>query len=168
MDRSKSKSDTGFQPVSSFKITRRTLPHWQESERSYFLTWRCVRGERLTPEERKITLEALRYWDDRKWIIYAAVVMPDHVHVLAQPLPKNEKGAFDLGEILHSVKGYSAHRINQERGRQGSLWQDERFDRIVRDDKEFEEKWRYITNNPVKNGLSQRPEEYPWLYEKVL
>jgi hypothetical protein len=48
---------------------------------------------------------------------------------------------------------------------QGSLWQDERFDRIVRDEAEFLEKWQYIRNNPLKNGLAASPEEYTWLFE---
>jgi putative transposase len=56
---------------------------------------------------------------------------------------------------------------NKERG-QGVVWQDERFDRIVRDEKEFNEKWEYIKTNPVKNGLSQKPADYLWLYEKIL
>jgi REP element-mobilizing transposase RayT len=94
--------------------------------------------------------------------------MPDHVHALVQPLIVKEGGAYDLGEILHSVKSFSAHRINQQRRTSGSVWQDERFDRIVRDEKELNEKWQYIRNNPVKNGLSERPEDYPWLYEVSL
>jgi REP element-mobilizing transposase RayT len=157
---------TGFQPVSFFKITRRNLPHWQEPERVHFITWRCKKDHTLSPEERTITLEALRYWDDRKWIIYAAVVMVDHIHALAQPLIQGESGTFDLGEIIHSVKSFSAHKINKKRGEKGSIWQDERYDRIVRDEAEFIEKWQYIRTNPVKNGLSQKPEDYLWLYEK--
>jgi hypothetical protein len=66
--------------------------------------------------------------------------MPDHVHTLCQPLVKKKGGTYDLGEILHSVKSFSAHRINQQRERKGSIWLDERFDRIVRDEKEFNEK----------------------------
>ena len=72
----------------------------------------------------------------------------------------------NLAEILHSVKRHSARVINQLRGTQGSLWQDERYDRIVRDEAEFLEKWNYIRNNPVKSGLADSPEEYPWLYER--
>ena len=45
---------TGVSPVQSFKITRRTLPHWQDPERVYFITWRCKKGEVLSPEERTI------------------------------------------------------------------------------------------------------------------
>ena len=164
----KKKGGTGFQPVTSFKIARRNLPHWQEPDRAYFLTWRCLKGQVLADEERTITLDSLRYWDGQKWTLYVAVVMPDHVHALCQPLVKDEGGTYDLGEILHSVKSFSAHRINQQRGTKGSIWQDERFDRIVRDEKEFSEKWQYVRNNPVKNGLSEKPEDYPWLYEVLL
>jgi putative transposase len=156
---------TGFQPVQYFQITRRNLPHWQEQGRVYFITWRCLTGKTLNPEERTITLEAIRHWQGIKWQLYAAVIMPDHVHVLAQPLPVPTGGTFDLAEILHSIKRFSALKINQRRGVQGSLWQDERFDRIVRDEAEFLEKWQYIRNNPVKAALAARPEEYPWLYE---
>jgi hypothetical protein len=35
---------TGFQPVKSFQVTRRNLPHWQETGRVYFITWRCKDG----------------------------------------------------------------------------------------------------------------------------
>jgi len=97
----------------------------------------------------------------------AFVIMPDHVHALAQPLPLPQSaGVFDLAEIIHSVKSFSGHQINRRRGRRGSLWQDERYDRIVRDEAEFLEKWQYIMNNPVKRDLVQRWEDYPWLYIK--
>ena len=110
-------------------------------------------------------MQALRYWDDRKWTLYAAVIMPDHVHALVQPLclPESE-GFYDLAEIIHSVKSFSVHKINLSRGSKGSIWQDERYDRIVRDEVEFLEKWQYIMSNPVKKELAQHWEDYPWLY----
>jgi putative transposase len=156
----------GFQPVQSFQVSRRNLPHWQEPGKVYFITWRCRKCRPLSFEERTITLTTLRYWDTIKWTVYAAVVLPDHVHVLAQPLPKQEGGVFNLTEILHSVKSFSSQKINQQRKEPGSLWQAESFDRIVRDEAEFLEKWQYIRNNPLKMDLAQSSEEYPWLYEK--
>jgi len=91
--------------------------------------------------------------------------MPDHVHVLAQPFKQPTEGTFGLAKILHSIKRFSARKVYQGRGVQGSLWQDKRFDRIVRDEGEFLDKWQYIRNNPVKAALAIIPEEYPWLYE---
>jgi putative transposase len=162
----KSPGGTGFQPVQSFRVTRRNLPHWQEPGRVYFITWRCLKERTLRSEERTLVMDALRHWDGAKWTVYVAVVLPDHVHVLAQPLPRGEGGAFDLAEIIHSVKSFSSQKINRLVGNSGSLWQDERYDRIVRDEAEFLEKWQYIRNNPLKEELSQSPEEYPWLYER--
>jgi len=147
-------------------VTRRNLPHWQEPGRVYFITRRCRKGQGLSPEERSITLGAIRYWDTLKWTVYAAVALPDHVHILAQPLPKPEGGVFNLTEILHSVKSFSSQKINQQRKESGSLWQAESFDRIVRDEAEFLEKWQYLRNNPLKTDLALYPEDYPWLYEK--
>jgi putative transposase len=43
---------------------------------------------------------------------------------------------------------------------------DESYDRIVRDEAEFLEKWNYIRNNPIKAGLADLPENYAWLYER--
>jgi len=160
------KGSAGFQPVSSFQIARRRLPHWQQTGSVYFISWVCQSGHTLDPAAKNITLEAIRFWDARKWTVYAAVVMPDHVHLLAQPLAGPDGGHINLGEIIHSVKSFSAQKINRTRGVRGSLWQLERYDRIVRDEAEFLEKWQYIRNNPVKSGLVEQPEDYPWLYEK--
>ena len=120
----------------------------------------------LNEKERTITLEAVRFWDTSKWIVYAAVILPDHVHLLSQPLSRGEGGFFDLAEIIHSVKSFSAQKISQHRRVKGNIWQDERYDRIVRDEAEFLEKWQYIRNNPLKEGLVSQPEDYPWLYER--
>ncbi len=132
----------------------------------YFITWRCEQGRTLDSQDRTIVLDTLRHWEGLKWKIFAAVVLIDHVHVLAQPLPKGQDGAFDLAEIIHSVKSFSSQKINRLREKAGSLWQDERYDRIVRDEAEFLEKWQYIRDNPSKAGWESQPEEYPWLYEK--
>lgn len=93
-----------------------------------------------------------------------AVIMPDHDHILS--LPCRQGGAFNLAEMLHSVKRFSTHQINKQRGRHGSIWQDERYDRIVWDDGEFLEKWNYLRHNPVKAGLAEYPEDYPWFYAR--
>jgi REP element-mobilizing transposase RayT len=157
---------TGVPPVSAFKIARRNLPHWQEPGRVYFLSWTCRKGLILSANERSIVLKALRYWHGRKWGVFAAVVMPDHVHLLAQPLSHPQGGSIDLGEIIHSVKSFSVHQINRGRRRRGPVWEQERYDRIIRDEIEFLENWQYIKNNPLKQGIVSEAESYTWLYEQ--
>jgi REP element-mobilizing transposase RayT len=155
-------------PVRSFTTTRRNLPHWQQPGSVYSLTWRVVSGCELGPEDRTLALNAVRHWDGSRWRVLVAVVMPDHVHALVFPLPVDPADGsvvHDLGELLHGVKGYAAFVINRRQGRKGTLWQDERYDRIVRDDRELEDTWTYFRNNPVRAGLAETPEAYPWLYE---
>jgi adenine-specific DNA methylase/REP element-mobilizing transposase RayT len=156
---------TGVPPVIEPKVTRRNLPHIQCPGSTYFITWRCQDHSMLAPEERTITLDAIRHWHGVKWDVVAAVVMPDHVHVLGTPLPK-EGGFCDLSEILHSIKSFSSHEIGKLRKRHGNIWLDESFDRVVRDEKELQEKYNYIRNNPVKNGLAARSQDYPWLIDQ--
>jgi putative transposase len=166
LSEAKKPGGTGVPPVQSFQATRRNLPHLQEPGRVYFLTWRCRDGQHLSAEERTITMDSIIYWGGLKWRVYVAVIMPDHVHLLSQPLSTPQGGVFNLAEMIHSVKRFSTHRINQHRGGKGSIRQDERYDRIVRDEEEFLEKWNYIRNNPVRAGLTEHPEDYPWLYER--
>jgi putative transposase len=70
--------------------------------------------------------------------------------------------SFPLAGFFKKLRA-SAREINRARGFKGTLWQDERFDRIVRDYNDYLEKWNYIRNNPVKSGLCQDLEEYPSL-----
>ena len=58
--------------------------------------------------------------------------------------------------------GVSARRINQSLGTAGKVWQEESFDRIVRDQREYDEKLDYMWNNPIRKGLVSPGEEYPY------
>jgi putative transposase len=162
----KIKSGAALQPVASFQNQRRNLPHWQQPGSIYFLTWRLKGEGMLNSEEKTMVFQALRYWDNIKWTLYAAVVMPNHVHVIAQPLTLPDGRAINLSSIIHSVKTFTARTINAQRGVRGSLWQDERYDRIIRDELELLQKWQYLRHNPMERGLASSPEGYPWLYEK--
>src|SRR5207253_11354110 len=60
-----------------------------------------------------------------------------------------------LPEILHSWKSFSAKAINKSRERSGSVWQDENYDRMVRDFEELERYRDYIKENPVSAKLDE-------------
>jgi REP element-mobilizing transposase RayT len=159
------KGGTGFQPVKGVRQTRRNLPHIEECGRTYFITFR-VRVGQIPEPARGIVLEACLFWDRKKCRVHACVVMPDHVHLLLTPLPTRDgRGVHSLAEIMHSVKGYSARRVNEHLSRTGPFWLDEWFDRIIRSHADLVEKWDYIRNNPVKTGLVLEPQQYSFLYE---
>jgi len=146
------------EPIKYFTIYRRHLPHWQSPNAVYFVTTRCAENKTLSQTQKDIVLEAIKYLDGKKYILYAAVIMPEHFHLIIQPIEKNQGEYFSLSEIMHSIKSYTAHKMG------GKIWQHENYDRIIRDEKELLEKMNYILNNPVKQGLVDDPEKYPWLY----
>jgi primosomal protein N' (replication factor Y) len=93
--------------------------------------------------------------------------MPDHVHLLIQPLPVKKAGASGvhaLSEIVHSIKSFSAHEANRVMKRKGPVWTDESFDRMIRSESDLHEKWEYIWNNPRVLGLVGPLEEYPFIW----
>lgn len=159
---------TGVPPVQDFVITKRKLPHWQIPGETYFLTFSALEGEKFSSEERDIILNSCLFWKNKKYILYAVIVMPTHVHLLLQPLPVNientVKGYHNISKIMHSIKSFSSHKINDIRKSNNSIWLPEFYDRIVRDKKDFEEKLQYIYDNPLRSDLTDIPEHYKWFW----
>ncbi len=108
------------------------------------------------PRIADLVQENLWHHDGVKYRLLAWVVMPNHVHVLG------EIWSVPLGEILKGLKGYTAKAANKTLNRSGTLWEEDYFDRYVRDDEHYRRVVRYIENNPVKAGLVRGPEEWPW------
>lgn len=139
---------------STLRIRRRNLPHWTIDGSTYFVTFRLKQGA-LTAAERKLVVDHLKAGHEKYYHLSAAVVMPDHVHLLLHP-----QNGFDLSRIMKGIKGVSARLINQARGTAGPIWQDESWDRIIRDADEFSEKLQYMADNPIKAGVVATIEEY--------
>lgn len=140
------------------QITRRKLPHWALKGSTYFVTFRTVQGE-LSKEEQKLVLEHIKRNEEKFYILIAVVVMPDHVHILFVP-----RGKYNLSRIMKGIKGVTARQINLKRGTSGSVWLDESFDRIIRDQKELDEKLNYMLYNPLKKNLVDDPCKYHGWY----
>jgi len=139
---------------------RRLLPHWEAGGSTYFMTFRLHAGE-LSPEERTLVLEACRHFDADRYLLHAAVVMPDHVHLLWTPLERAAGEWWSIADLMHSMKSFTAKALNAARGTTGVIWQREYYDRIIRSASDFDEKWKYIVENPARRGLS---EQYEWVW----
>lgn len=108
------------------------------------------------PEVRQHVQACLLRFDRVRLRVHSAVIMPNHVHALLEPLRTHQ-----LSALLKGIKGASARLANKELGRSGVFWMDESYDHIVRSEKEYAYFLRYIRENPVKAGLS---EGAYWLY----
>ncbi len=180
------------------------LPHWQQGEVFYFVTWRLIDSmprsvltkwlkeeaawEALHPKPwstetsseyhrcftiRKqrwldagrgscvlkhpavaaIVAETLLHFDQMRYHIDSFVVMPNHVHVLFQ-LFENSR----LEKVIQCWKGFSAHEINKGLKRTGSLWGENYWDRMIRNQTHLFACRNYILSNPSKAQLT--PGEY--------
>jgi putative transposase len=120
---------------------------------------------------------SLYFWHGKKYHLACWSVMPNHVHVLLQPIdirPREgrERECQECGEtadaksplsgIMHSLKGYTAHVANKLLGRSGEFWQHESYDHWVRDEDELERSVQYINANSVSARLADRPHQFPW------
>ena len=82
--------------------------------------------------------------------------MPNHMHVLFTP-------RIEPRQLMKSLKGATAREANQilQRVRK-PFWQDESFDRWMRNELEFEQTRIYVEQNPVTARLVESPEDWPW------
>ena len=104
------------------------------------------------PRVAAMIVGALHYFDPARYHLYCWCVMPNHVHVVFQlHLGRN------LDRVLHSWKSWTSNEANRILGRKGKLWQDEYFDRIVRDQEEFQHVAAYVLGNPADAGLKDWP-----------
>ena len=101
-------------------------------------------------------------FDNREYELIAYTIMSNHFHLLFKLLSRNS----GISKILQKIKGRSAFLINKYLNRKGKLWQDESYDRWVRDDKELYFIIKYILENPVKAGLVKTWNDYPFSYCK--
>lgn len=114
------------------------------------------------PENLKILLGAIYYWEGKKVKSYACCIMPNHIHWIFEVLKNDEEGnSIYLQDILQSVKRHSAREINKGEGRTGSLWQKESFDTTIRDEKHLHYAVEYTLNNPVAARLTTNWENWP-------
>jgi type I restriction enzyme R subunit len=108
------------------------------------------------PEIRKVLAEALEHFHGERWWIGDYVIMPNHVHLLVQPIcGKNgaELRSTALENILGAVKGFVSTHLSKQGIKEGKLWQQENYDRLVRDRVELDVWRKYIRENPSKANL---------------
>jgi alanine--tRNA ligase len=156
--------------TSETKYSRRNLPHFERPWAKYMVTFSTRERRQLNPSERDLVLKSVLYaHEQRQYQLFAACVMPDHVHLLFEPQireqDKEGKPVFwSLSEILQGIKSTSAHQINKASGRKEQVWEKESVDRMIRGQSDMEEKFHYICRNPWDSGVVPHTENYPWLW----
>jgi REP-associated tyrosine transposase len=133
------------------------LKRFQQAEALHFITFSCFHRLRLLEapgarETFEAVLEQTRARHQAR--VYAYVLMPDHVHLLV-----NEPPGILLAQFLKAVKQITSRKL---KGPREKFWQDRYYDSNVSGEQARSEVIRYIHRNPVKRGLVEKPEDWPW------
>ena len=149
---------------------KRNLPHFERPWAKYAVTFSTRNHRQLAPRERDIVLQSIVHGaEHNQYELYVACVMPDHVHLLFEPQVKAQGASgetifWSMPEILQGIKSAAAHRINKAAGAQGPVWEKESFDRLIRSERDLQEKFHYIARNPWDASIVNQSEDYPWLW----
>jgi len=121
------------------------------------------------PDAAQIVVDSLEYLDSKVFDLDTFCLMCNHVHVIFTPLFNEKSGKYhSISSIMQVHKRYTAVEINKLLQRKGQFWQHESYDHIVRDREELNRIRRYILQNPVRAGLVDSWEDWPWSRCKYL
>jgi REP element-mobilizing transposase RayT len=121
-----------------------------------YLDLGCGACHLRNPQIADIVQANLWHHDGLKYRLLAWVVMPNHLHALI------EVWRVPMGQIIQSWKGYTSKEANKILSRAGKFWEDDYFDRFIRDEDHLRRVVHYIENNPVKASLAKCSEAWPW------
>jgi len=131
---------------------------WEKSV-IYFVTM-CVRDRRNVLANSQV-FDAIKATipELRKWHVLAGVVMPNHAHWVVSP----EDRDLSVGDFSHGFKRLSRKSL----GSHPWEWQRGCFDRLLRSDENLRNKWIYVQDNPVRHGLVQKAQEWPYYLDFI-
>lgn len=107
--------------------------------------------------DREKYLSYLRSASERyQAVIHVFCMLSNHYHLLMET-PKG-----NLSQIMRHINGAYTTYFNVKRGRAGHLFQGRYKAILVEKDEYAKELSRYIHLNPVRAGIVEKPEKYPW------
>jgi putative transposase len=132
-----------------------SIPSRSDRTRTFFVTSATFNRRRLfqVAANVELFLETLQqYRREGHYKLHAFVVMPDHIHLLLTPQSITIERAVGL------IKGGFSHRM----GSKFPVWQRGFTDHRIRDRNDFEMRRNYIHQNPVRAGIVEFCESYPY------
>ena len=135
------------------------IPVWLPLEQTavYFITLNVQ--HRLPVLDNLAALHALREVAERlkpRWVFLSAMLMPDHLHLMAMPQERDAS----VSDLSGALKRWMRQMLRAE-----WRFQEGCFDHLLRSTESAQAKWEYVRQNPVQAGLVSRPEEWPYQFQ---
>ncbi|MGB9721007.1 MAG: REP-associated tyrosine transposase [bacterium] len=130
----------------------------------YFITIACK--DKKPVLSNKIIFEMILnsvFWLENSGniILYFIIAMPDHIHWIFQLLEKKS-----LSEVIKSFKQYTARNIKNKFASIKDVWQAGFYDHAIRKEESLVEIIKYSWYNPVRAGIVEEPEDYPYWWSR--
>jgi REP element-mobilizing transposase RayT len=126
----------------------------------YFVTICVANRERVLANETALSAFKAAISKLENWRILAAMLMPDHLHVIVAPIEsRNAK----LGNFSGALKRWMRQELNAS-----WKWQPGCFDRLLRSDESLHDKWLYVQENPVRAGLVTHWKDWPYQIASII
>ena len=103
----------------------------------------------------------VRYFQEKRTVGIACgeyVIMPDHIHLFLRIDPHR----YELGKTIGFLKQALSKPLRSA-CIQAPHWQPGFFDHVLRSADSYSAKWDYVRDNPVRAGLVERYEDWPYL-----
>jgi REP element-mobilizing transposase RayT len=150
---------------------------------AYFVTWTVVDWQHLLDKNpyRQIVLDSLNYLRlEKKTQLNAFVVMSSHIHAILWP-----EIEINLSDVIRDFKRFTSRKISKEAEKQNAaevlkifrkarsenraqdistyqVWQEGSHPEAIFTEKFARQKMDYIHMNPVKAGLVETADEWPF------
>jgi putative transposase len=99
------------------------------------------------------------------------VIMPDHIHAFVRIAPPQTLKGWSAGlkRCLSKALTDSGVTLSPDHGQHvKSVWQPGFFDHLLRGNESYAEKWAYVRENPVRAGLVEHADDWPYQGEIVV
>jgi putative transposase len=125
----------------------------------YYLTL-CTQNRKCSVANATIHQEFTKFSEratDHHVLVGYFMIMPDHIHLFAAFSPESP----DLWKWVKALRGDLSKFLREDEG-EGTHWEKDFFDHVLRSEESYWEKMEYVRQNPVRAGLVKRPEDWPY------
>jgi putative transposase len=135
-----------------------TTPNWVPDDSRYFITINCAIRDLNQLSIGRIAQALMDsipiYERSGKWWMHLMTIMPDHLHFIASFGKTHAMAA-----TIKQWKSFHARKSQIQ-------WQSGFFEHRLRDDRAFIEKAHYVRMNPVRKGLVQQWQDWPYTFSQ--
>ena len=103
--------------------------------------------------------DRLHYFHNERYLLFFWAILPNHCHLVIRPLESHA-----LEALIGAMKGVTARHIQLAMGTTGALWEEECYDRIIRDEEHLWRIVQYIGRNPRTAGRVSENHWRRWIH----